>query len=180
MRFVLALGSMLALAACGGPSSENTAGMDHTNHDAMPGTAFGSENTESVSRQMTAIDIRASWMRPHPAGRDVTAAYVVLDLSEGSEDLLESVEIDGAERVELHGHFMTSEGVMQMREIGPQRVSDAGPLVFTPGGRHLMVFGLAQVVEGDTVNGTLILQNAGAVPVTFEVRSMPPGQVTEF
>lgn len=175
MRFIFALIPALVLAACGNPEAETFSEMDH----AAPGDT-GAQEQGPVSEQATAIDIRASWMRPHPSGRDVTAAYIVLDLSEGSEDLLQSVEIDGAERVELHGHFMTSEGVMQMREIGPQRVSDEGPLVFTPGGRHLMVFGLAPVVEGDTVNGTLNLQNAGAVPVTFEVRSMPPGQVSEY
>ncbi|WP_394693334.1 copper chaperone PCu(A)C [Hyphobacterium sp.] len=175
MRFILAVIPTLLLAACGNPEAGTSGEIDLSAHGNS-----GTEEQDPVAEQATTIDIRASWMRPHPAGRDVTAAYVVLNLSEGSEDLLESVEIEGAERVELHGHFMTSEGVMQMREIGPQRVGDEGPLVFTPGGRHLMVFGLAPVAEGDRVSGTLHFQNAGAVPVTFEVRSMPPGQTTEY
>lgn len=180
MRSFLVLIPVLVLGACGGSPPEPSAGMDHAGHEAVAGTAFGTENTQIVAQQTTAIDVRASWMRPHPVGRDVTAAYVVVNLSEGSEDLLQSVVIDGAARVELHGHLMTSEGVMQMREIGPQRVSDAGPLIFTPGGRHLMVFGLSAVAEGETVSGVLMFQNAGEILVTFEVRSMPPGQVTEY
>jgi hypothetical protein len=151
--------------------------MDMAEHGMEVGFAGDSG---PVAEQETSIDVRASWMRPHPGGRDVTAAYVVVELSEGSEDLLTAARIDGAERVELHGHFIGDGGVMQMREIGPQRVTDAGPLVFTPGGRHLMVFGLPTVVEGDSVEGVLEFQNAGDVSVTFAVRSMPPGQATEY
>jgi len=180
MRIIFALIPIFALSACGVSDPEQVGGNEQANHEGMPGVAFGVENTEIVSQQATAIDVRASWMRPHPVGRDVTAAYVVVNLSEGSEDLLQAVEIDGAERVELHGHIVTSDGVMQMREIGPQRVSDAGPLIFTPGARHLMVFGLPAVAEGETVSGHLIFQNAGRVPVEFEVRSMPPGQMTDY
>lgn len=151
----------IALAACGAP-------------EFTPSNTAGTENAAAVAEQETSIEIRAAWMRPHPAGRDVTAAYFTASLAGGSEDLLEAAEIEGAGRVELHGHFMTSEGVMQMREIAAQRVDDDGPLVFTPGGRHLMVFGLAAVTEGETVRGNLTFRNAGSVPVTFEVRSIPP------
>jgi copper(I)-binding protein len=146
----------------------------------MGGMVMGDERQGPVSEQATSIEIRASWMRPHPQGRDVTVAYVVVSLAEGTEDLLTEARIDGAERVEIHGHFMDSDGVMQMREIGPQRVTDEGPLVFTPGGRHLMVFGLAPVSEGDSVDGVLVFQNAGEVPITLDVRSMPPGQVSDY
>ncbi|MEE2526681.1 copper chaperone PCu(A)C [Hyphobacterium sp. HN65] len=180
MRLLLLTLPALVLTACGNPQSEPAAEIDHSGHGDMAGTMIGSESDGPVAQQETAIDIRASWMRPHPEGRDVTAAYVVVRLSEGTEDLLTEVRIDEAERVEIHGHFVGADGVMQMREIGPQPVTDEGPLVFTPGGRHLMVFGLAPVSEGETVNGTLVFQNAGEVPVTLAVRSMPPGMPTEY
>ncbi|GJL96352.1 MAG: hypothetical protein DHS20C06_01690 [Hyphobacterium sp.] len=177
--FVALLG--LALIACGGPEADTDSGMaDHTVDNNMPEVGFGLDPQGPVETQHTAIDVRASWMRPHPGGRDVTAAYIVVNLSEGSEDLLTGVSMDGADRVELHGHLIGEGGVMQMRAIGPQRVTNAGPLVFTPGARHLMVFGLPNVVEGDVVNGVLEFQNAGEVPVSFEVRSMPPGQMTDY
>jgi copper(I)-binding protein len=169
------------LIACGNQETDTASEIaDHSAHNDVPEVGFGLEEQESVEVQSTAINVRASWMRPHPGGRDVTAAYIVVNLSEGSEDLLTGARIEGAERVELHGHVFGEGGVMQMRAIGPQRVTDAGPLVFTPGARHLMVFGLPNVVEGDVVNGVLEFQNAGDVPVLFEVRSMPPGQVTDY
>ncbi|MEN0653355.1 MULTISPECIES: copper chaperone PCu(A)C [Hyphobacterium] len=175
-RLILSLPLTLILAACGGSSeeAETHAGM---NHDAMPAM---DDATPVVAREATSVEIRAAWMRPHPQGRDVTAAYFAANLTEGREDLLLSARIDGAERVELHTHTMDESGVMQMREIGPQILGTEGPLVFTPGGRHLMVFGLPTVVEGDEVTGTLSFQNAGDVAVTFRVMSMPPGQVSEY
>ncbi len=160
MRY-LVFAAMLALAACGARETPSSGGT-------------GAETEEAVAGEETSIAILAAWMRPHPAGRDVTAAYFTASLSEGTVDFLEAAEIEGAERAELHGHFMTADGVMQMRELGAQRVDADGPLVFMPGGRHLMVFGLPPVAEGETVRGTLTFRNAGSVPVTFEVRSMPP------
>lgn len=164
----------LFLAACGGSqeaANETNAGQ----HEAgMP------DEAPEVSQGATQIEVRASWMRPHPAGRDVTAAYVVVYLQAGSEDLLTGARIEGADRVELHGHTMNSEGMMQMRAIPPQRVGTEGPLVFTPGGRHLMVFGLDPVSEGQSVSGVLEFQNAGEIPVSFDVRSMPPGIPSEY
>lgn len=181
MRPVFAAFCGFTLIACGGPETDTHSEMaDHSTHNDMPEVGFGLDAQGPVEAQHTAINVRASWMRPHPGGRDVTAAYVVVNLSEGSEDLLTGARIDGAERVELHGHIIGDGGMMQMRQIGPQRVTDAGPLVFTPGARHLMVFGLPTVTEGDVVNGVLVFQNAGEAAVTFEVRSMPPGQVTDY
>ena len=70
--------------------------------------------------------------------------------------------------------------MMQMHPIGPQDIVAAGPLVFVPGGRHLMVFGLDPVVEGQSVSGALVFERAGEVPVEFEVRATMPGLATEF
>ena len=178
--FLLVALTSLCVAACGGSSEPADEAMDHA------GMHHG-EADESAELQplvedgvVPVIDVRAAWMRPHPRGRDVTAAYFAARLAEGSADRLLSVAIEGAERVELHGHTMSAEGMMQMRPIGPQDLLAQGPLVFTPGGRHVMVFGLATVVEGDEIAGTLVFERAGEVPVTFEVRTMPPGMPTEY
>ena len=167
----------LMLAGCGGESPD-------ANHDMH---AMGDAHLADVALDplpddgvMPRIDVRMGWMRPHPNGRDVTAAYFTVYLAEGSIDRLVSADIEGAERVELHGHFMTDNGMMQMREIGPQEIVAAGPMNFVPGGRHLMVFGLAQVAEGDSVNGTLVFERAGEVDIVFDVRNAPPGMPTEY
>ena len=177
---LLAALASLSVAACSAPSeTEEHAGMDHGDmHHAEAGDT-GALQPLADDGVTPVIDVRAAWMRPHPGGRDVTAAYFTVRLGEGSIDRLLGARIDGAERVELHGHTMSADGMMQMRPIGAQEVNADGPLVFTPGGHHLMVFGLATVVEGEQATGTLVFERAGEVPVTFEVRNMPPGMPSE-
>lgn len=177
LAWMLTASTALILSACSGPAEEAA---DHDGgHDAHTPTAeapapLADDGVTPV------IDVRAVWMRPHPQGRDVTAAYFTVYLAEGRADRFVGAEIDGAERVELHGHSMDPDnGMMRMHEIGTQDISDAGPMVFVPGGRHLMVFGLAPASEGDTIPGRLIFERAGAVDVVFEVRSAPPGP-TEY
>ena len=63
---------------------------------------------------------------------------------------------------------------MQMRAVGPQRLDAGDTLVFAPGGLHLMVFGLDPVVAGETVDGVLVFERAGEVPVRFAVGLSAP------
>lgn len=178
--------AVLAVACSPASSPDETDqqdGMDHgSDSSVMTHSMSGDEAAPVPGADDVApvLDVRAVWMRPHPGGRDVTAAYFTARLSEGQRDTLVAARIEGAERVELHGHLMGEGGVMQMRALGPQEITAAGPMVFTPGGRHLMVYGLPTVVEGDEVEGVLVFERAGEVSVRFSVRSMPPGQVTEY
>jgi copper(I)-binding protein len=160
MQKILLSTALLALMACS-PAAQ----------DAGSSSPAASQAEEAMA---STIHVQASWMRPHPVGRDVTAAYFTADLATGSSDRLVGARIDGADHAELHGHTMDPQtGMMQMEEIGPQDLAPGAPLVFAPGGRHVMVFGLAPVVEGETVSGVLVFERAGEVPVTFDVRSTP-------
>ncbi len=191
-RFVFSVLVALSLVACGAEPSgtDEMAGMDHAasghetmDHAAMDHTAAAAPADADPLPDdgvTPVIEVRAAWMRPHPQGRDVTAAYFAARLTEGAGDRLVEARIEGASAVELHSHTMDEQGVMRMRQIGAQFLGTEGPLVFTPGGRHLMVFGLAPVVEGDTVEGVLVFERAGEVPVRFAVRSMPPGMPTDY
>lgn len=191
-RLAIPVLAALSLTACGAePSgSDEMAGMDHaaSGHETMDHAAMDHAAAETSTDEAPlpddgvtpAIEVRAAWMRPHPQGRDVTAAYFAARLTQGAGDRLLEARIEGASAVELHSHTMDEQGVMRMRQIGAQFLGTEGPLVFTPGGRHLMVYGLAAVVEGDTVEGVLVFERAGEVPVRFAVRSMPPGMPTDY
>ena len=162
MRKLLLSTALLALMACS-PAAQDTGA-------ASPAAAAPAGPADDSAGLV--IDVDASWMRPHPQGRDVTAAYFTVQLAGESSDQLMGARIDGAERVELHGHSVDSDtGMMRMERIGPQEFTPAEPIVFAPGARHLMVFGLAPVAAGDTVSGVLVFEHAGEVPVTFEVRN---------
>lgn len=167
----------LALVACGGTDTHVTEtpadgheGMHHASPSSDDGAPLADDGV------MPVIDVRLAWMRPHPEGRDVTAAYFVAGLSDGQVDRLVEARIDGAERVELHGHTMDDQGMMRMRPVGPQRLDAGTPLVFAPGGLHLMVHGLAAVAEGDIAPGVLVFERAGEVPVEFSVQAAPPAE----
>tara|TARA_R110000868_G_scaffold46352_3_gene153156 strand:+ start:12121 stop:12693 length:573 start_codon:yes stop_codon:yes gene_type:complete len=186
ISLILAMGASLGLTGCGGQNEADQVSGSTGDHVMTGPEHAGMADTQTAAALpddgvTPTIDLRVAWMRPHPQGRDVTAAYFALYLASGSVDRLVSARIDGAERVEMHGHSMDPEtGMMHMEAIGPQDVLAAGPLLFVPGGRHLMVFGLAPVVEGDSVNGVLVFERAGEVPVRFEVRAIAPGLATEF
>lgn len=186
VSMILAMVAGLGLAACGNQDETDPVAVSGGDHAMSGHGEAGITDVQAPAALpddgvVPVIDMRAAWMRPHPQGRDVTAAYFALYLASGSADRLVSARIDGADRVELHGHTIDPEtGMMQMRPIGPQDVVAAGPLLFAPGGRHLMVFGLDPVEEGDSVEGVLVFERAGDVPVIFEVRSTQPGLPTEF
>ncbi|MGK0265788.1 MAG: copper(I)-binding protein [Maricaulis sp.] len=186
LSWVLALAAGLGLTACGDPGETDRAAASGdaavmAGHEQAGMTRMDASATLPDDGVAPVIDVRAGWMRPHPQGRDVTAAYFALYLASGSADRLVSARIDGASRVEMHGHSMDPQtGMMHMEPIGPQDLLASGPMLFAPGGRHLMVFGLDSVMEGDSVNGVLVFERAGEVAVNFEVRSTPPGLPTEF
>ncbi|MDG1417229.1 MAG: copper chaperone PCu(A)C [Maricaulis sp.] len=165
---VLVLMVCLMLAACGSEP--------HNAHEEMAAAP-----THLVDDGvMPVIDVRMAWIRPHPAGRDVTAAYFTLYLAEGSADRLVSARIAGASSTELHGHTIAANGMMQMRPIEAQDLVAGAPLIFAPGGRHLMVHGLPSVAEGDTVSGVLVFERAGEIELEFQVQSIAPGLPTDF
>ena len=177
MRTALLLSAALFLTACGGTQDEAVMAGDA---GAMDHGSMGHEMAETDQTPlpddgvMPVVAVSAAWMRPHPQGRDVTAAYFTATLAEGAADRLVSASITGADSVELHGHTMNDQGMMQMRPVGPQRLETGDTLVFAPGGLHLMVFGLDPVVAGETVDGVLVFERAGEVPVRFAVGLSAP------
>ena len=170
--------ALLALAACSEPAAEAPADHGSMDHGAMD-TAAATPAPLPEDGAEPVVAVSASWIRPHPQGRDVTAAYFTAQLAEGEIDRLVAARIDGAERVELHTHTMDEQGMMRMRPVGPQDLTAGETLDFAPGGLHLMVFGLAPVAEGDTVEGVLVFERAGEVPVRFEARNSAPAGAME-
>lgn len=174
VRVFLAALAAMSLAACNDPSGDAIGdGGPATDHDRT-GTGEAVPAPLPEDGMAPVVAVTGAWIRPHPQGRDVTAAYFTAMLANGSTDRLTGARIDGAERIELHGHTMNEQGMMQMRPVGPQDIAPGDSLAFAPGGLHLMVFGLAPVAAGDMVEGVLEFERAGDVPVRFEARNSPP------
>ncbi|MEL6681225.1 MAG: copper chaperone PCu(A)C [Pseudomonadota bacterium] len=88
-----------------------------------------------------------------------------------TDDRLVAVEANFP-RVEIHAHEFDSEGVARMIHLEDGIVIPAGEIVtLEPGGLHVMFMGLRDtpLLEGETVEATLIFEKTGSVPVTFDI-----------
>lgn len=113
------------------------------------------------------------WARATPPAAKNGAAYMVLTNDTAKADRLIDAASDVAERVEIHTHLMEN-NVMRMRRIDGVDVEPGTPVVFQPGGLHIMLIGLKQpLVAGTSFELTLVYRDAGPVKVTAEV--MPAG-----
>ena len=92
---------------------------------------------------------------------------------------LESARLTGiasplVERIELH-ETTRVDGVSRMGPLADANATPAAPLVFEPGGKHAMLFGIdASVAAGGTLPLTFSFE--GADPVTVEAEVRGPGQ----
>ncbi len=99
------------------------------------------------------------------------AAFMVI-MNKGSEDdRLIDARSDIAERVELHTHVTTGDGVMQMqRDEDGFPIPAGGEHALARGGDHVMFLGLKRPLEqGETIPLTLVFEKAGEVQVEVPV-----------
>lgn len=97
------------------------------------------------------------------------AGYVTLS---GADATLVSVSSPLASRIEMHSSTMAG-GVMRMDRLTTATVRAAAPLVFAPGGSHLMIFGLHDVKQGGTV--PLLFTFKGGRTLRVEARAVAAG-----
>ncbi|MBI1187797.1 MAG: copper chaperone PCu(A)C [Alphaproteobacteria bacterium] len=106
-------------------------------------------------------------LAPPANGSDVTAGYLTLRNVGDTPDRLIGVSVVGAARVEIHETVELDGGVMRMQRIeGGVPIPAGGMVTFAPGGRHLMVIGIAETLrEGDALPLVLEFARAGRVEV---------------
>ncbi|PHS29409.1 MAG: hypothetical protein COA85_00705 [Robiginitomaculum sp.] len=118
------------------------------------------------------ITLKSAWMRPPPGSRDTSAAYLVIQ-NEGGADTLLSASSPLADEVQMHISEMKDD-VMSMRREDAVAIPAHGTVTYTPGGRHLMVFGIQDGVKaGDKLTLTLTFKRAGVITVEGVVGSGP-------
>ena len=102
------------------------------------------------------------------------AAYFTLR-ARGGDAVLTGVSSPAAERVELH-ESRSEGGVTKMAPLPRVEVRSGEEVVFEPGGKHAMVFGLGpEVKPGGTVGLTFRFDGAEPVTAQAEVRSIAGG-----
>ncbi len=114
------------------------------------------------------ISVSDAWARE--SATRTSAAYVKIENKGGADDMLTGAMSPVAETVEIHD--MTMEGmVMKMRKLDGVAVKAGETVELAPGGRHIMLIGLKQVLEeGASVPVTLVFEKAGEIEVIAPVR----------
>ncbi|GLS46665.1 copper chaperone PCu(A)C [Methylobacterium brachythecii] len=116
------------------------------------------------------LSIETPWLRATPGGAKVAGGYVTIANSGAQPDKLIGASIPQAARAEVHS-MSTEGGVMKMAPVeGGLAVPAGGSVALKPGGFHLMFLDLKDGLKaGESVQGTLVFERAGTVPVTFSV-----------
>jgi len=115
------------------------------------------------------LAVRDAWARPAAQG-DNGAIYFAIENGTENDDALVSVASDVAGAAELHLSQMEGDR-MSMRQQETIAISAGEAVVFSPGGLHVMLVGLARELKnGDTFEAALQFENAGEKIITVTVR----------
>lgn len=142
---------------------------------SLPGAALAQDakskavSPPAASANAPSVAVTTPWARATPGGAKVGAAFLELSAPAGVVDKLIAAKSPVAGVVELHTHTHTN-GVMQMRRIENIPVAAGSKVVMKPGGHHIMLMELkAPLVEGETIELTLVFEKAGEVKVSVPV-----------
>ncbi|MEY4982026.1 MAG: hypothetical protein RIR62_292 [Pseudomonadota bacterium] len=99
------------------------------------------------------------------------AAFMMIHNNSDTDDRLVEVRSDVAERVELHTHRESADGVMQMVEIEGGIALPAREMhELARGGDHVMLMGLTrELADGDSFTLTFVFEQAGEVVMDVTV-----------
>ncbi len=133
-----------------------------TPKEAAPAPAM-----DHAEGQQMGIVISNARVRPPLPGRDIAAAYFLLN-NHGPADRLLSVDSPISDRVEIHTH-LNENGVMKMRRLEALDIPAGQEVVFKPGGFHIMLFNVQVPEDQDDVSLTLNFENAEPITVIAEM-----------
>ncbi len=123
--------------------------------------------------QSASASVEDAWVRlPAVSGRPGALYF----RAEGTARPIRIVGIASprVERIEMH-QTVTENGVSRMARLEDDAFGPGEPLVFEPGGKHAMLFGLDPELEpGDAISVTYTFDPAPPVTVQAEVRG--PGE----
>jgi copper(I)-binding protein len=121
-----------------------------------------------VHAQQGGVQVEQVWSRAAMAGHQ-GAVYLTIT-NTGAPDTLTGAATPVAAMAEVH-ESINDHGVMKMRSVAAVPVSPGTPVVFGPGGLHIMLMGLKQPLrEGERFPLTLSFAKAGPVTVTATVQ----------
>jgi len=117
--------------------------------------------------------ISKAWVRAVPEVSSVTAAYVSIQNTGKSSDVLVSVASPAAAQVNVHRMTMNG-AVMHMEKLKELKIPAGKTVAMDPDGIHIMLEQLkAPLKVGDSIELTLHFRKAGEVKVKATVTADP-------
>lgn len=121
------------------------------------------------------VSVSDAWARPSP-GDEMTSmggvnggAFMTIRNNGSQPDTLIGAESSAARVVEIHETTMSGD-VMRMQQVESLEIPAGGEVLLQPGGYHIMLIDLQQsLAPGDTIEITLVFQQAGRVTVSVSV-----------
>ena len=130
--------------------------------------AHAHDGKDHGAMAQSAITVTGAWARPTIAKMRISAAYFQASIVTGEDKLL-AAKTANADKAELHQHIMEN-GIAKMRPVDSVAIAPGTPVVFQPGGYHVMIMGLkGPLNEGDSFPLTLTFEKAGDVTVNVMV-----------
>lgn len=115
------------------------------------------------------LDVQGAWARPAAQGNN-GAVYFAIENGTDADDMLLSANSDVAGAVELHLSQLEGDH-MSMHPQTSVNVAAGEAVIFSPGGLHVMLIGLARELKaGDTFELTLMFETGGEKTITVTVR----------
>lgn len=135
---------------------------------SLPALVWAHDAKSHEATAQHGITVTGAWARPTIAKMRISAAYFQAATT-GGEDKLIAAKTPNADKAELHQHIMEN-GIAKMRPVDSVAIAPGTPVVFQPGGYHVMIMGLKGALnEGDSFPLTLTFEKAGDVTVNVMV-----------
>lgn len=117
------------------------------------------------------VSVDGGWIAVPPPGARTTAAYFELKNGGDKAITIKSIAVAGALSAEFHSTVQAG-GVSSMQPMREFKLGPNAGATFTPGGMHVMVFGLPETVKpGTAVELTLGLDGGGEIKVPLTARA---------
>jgi periplasmic copper chaperone A len=115
------------------------------------------------------IVVEKAWARATPTLAVTGGGYLTVTNQGPEEDRLLGVTSPLAEKIQFHAMAIDN-GVAKMIQLSAIELHPGVPVVFKPGGIHMMLLGLKrQLKEGETVPLTLMFEKAGAIELDARI-----------
>ena len=120
------------------------------------------------------VIVSEATVRLLPPGVPNTAAYFSIQNSTDTSHTLSGVSADFATKAEIHNHIMVDD-MMRMQQQSEVVIPPGESVHFSPGGLHIMLFGLKQpLIEGQSVTFSLQTKDGDSISITANVARPKP------